>query len=152
MEIVEVRQVTEDLVEAFGRLIPQLSSSGKKPSREEIARIVDSPATVLYIARDPEQQGAIVGTLTLAMYPIPTGLKAWIEDVVVDEAARGKRIGELLCQAALERAKAEGAHKVDLTTRPYRESANRLYERMGFQRRETNNYRFTFSPAPNKGN
>jgi len=151
MDILEVHQVTDELMAAFERLVPQLSSSGRKPSRDEITQIVESPATVLYIARDPDRQGAqggsqgeIVGTLTLAMYRIPTGLKAWIEDVVVDESARGKRIGELLCLAAIERAKAAGAKGVDLTSRPSREAANRLYQRMGFQKRDTNSYRFNF--------
>ena len=151
MEIVEVHQVTDEIVAAFRRLVPQLSSSGHQTSREEIVQIVESPSTVLFIARDPERQGEIVGMLTLAMYQIPTCLRAWIEDVVVDASTRGKRIGEKLCLVALERAKAAGAHAVDLTSRPSREAANRLYQRMGFQKRDTNSYRFTFpkeSPSP----
>jgi ribosomal protein S18 acetylase RimI-like enzyme len=144
MDIREVHQITDEMMAAFDRLMPQLTSSGRKPSREEMTQIVESPATVLYIARDPDREGEIVGMLTLAMYRIPTGLKAWIEDVVVDESARGKRIGELLCLAAIERAKAAGAKGVDLTSRPSREAANRLYQRMGFQKRETNSYRFNF--------
>jgi ribosomal protein S18 acetylase RimI-like enzyme len=144
MDILEVHQVTDEIMAAFERLVPQLSSSGRKPSREEITQIVESPASVLYIARDPDRQGEIIGTLTLAMYRIPTGLKAWIEDVVVDESARGKRVGEMLCLAAIERAKTAGAKGVDLTSRPSREAANRLYQRMGFQKRDTNSYRFNF--------
>jgi len=140
-----IKDVTAELVEAFEHLIPQLSSSGFKVGAEGLGKIVYSPATQLYIARDSERQNEIVGTLTLAMYHIPTGTKAWIEDVVVDEGARGKRIGELLCQAALDQAKSAGAKGVDLTSRPARVAANRLYQRMGFQLRETNSYRYNFT-------
>ena len=106
--------------------------------------MADSPATILYIARDPQRQDEIVGTLTLALYRIPTGLRAWIEDVVVDAGARGQGIGEALTRAALQRAQAEGAREVDLTSRPSREAANRLYQRLGFLKRETNSYRYNF--------
>jgi hypothetical protein len=92
MEIDEVHQVTDEIVAAFRRLVPQLSSSGHQTSREEIAQIVDSPATVLYIARDPERQGEIVGMLTLAMYQIPTCLRAWIEDVEIGRASCRERV------------------------------------------------------------
>jgi ribosomal protein S18 acetylase RimI-like enzyme len=139
-----VNDVSDELIEAFARLIPQLSSSGCQPGAEGLGKIVFSTATLLYIARDSERQNEIVGTLTLAIYHIPTGTKAWIEDVVVDEGARGKRIGELLCQAALDQAKSAGAKGVDLTSRPARVAANRLYQRMGFQLRKTNSYRYNF--------
>ena len=84
----------------------------------------------------------IVGSLTLALFRIPTGLRAWIEDVVVDDAARGKGVGEALSRAAIARAKAAGAVSVDLTSRPSREAANRLYQRIGFELRETNVWRY----------
>ena len=103
-----------------------------------------SPATVLFVARREEDR-AIVGTLTLALFRIPTGLRAWIEDVIVDESSRklgGSGIGEALTRAALNRAQAAGARTVDLTSAPRREAANRLYERLGFQRRETNVWRY----------
>ncbi len=145
MNIVQVTQVTDEIAAAFERLIPQLSPSGLSPGREELAGIAASPATTLLVARDPNQDDAIVGTLTLVLYRIPTGLHAWIEDVVVDEAARGQGVGEALCRAALAYAKTAGAYSVDLTSRPSREAANRLYQRMGFQKRDTNVYRYTYA-------
>jgi ribosomal protein S18 acetylase RimI-like enzyme len=131
--------VTDEVVVAFERLIPQLSSSSPAPTRDHLAAIVDNPFSVLYLAR---VDGEIVGSLTLATYQIPTGLKAWIEDVVVDGTARGKGVGEALSAAALEEARRRGAKDVSLTSRPFRESANRLYQRLGFQHYETNVYRF----------
>ena len=100
---------------------------------------------MLFVARVPEAGGRIVGSLTLAVFRIPTGLRAWIEDVVVDGEARGKGVGEALNRAAIERAQALGARTVDLTSRPSREAANRLYRRIGFVQRETNVYRFSGS-------
>ena len=132
--------VDDELVESFERLIPQLSSSSPPPSREHLAALVASPDTVLFLAR---ADGAVLGSLTLAFYRIPTGLKAWIEDVVVDGAARGRGVGELLNRAALDEARARGAKDVSLTSRPSREAANRLYRRIGFEPRETNVYRYT---------
>lgn len=136
----EVIEVDDELVVAFKRLTPQLSSSSPAPGADELAAIVASPATVLFVARDIDT-GQIVGSLTLALFRIPTGLRAWIEDVVVDEGARGRGVGNALNQAALERARAEGAKTVDLTSRPSREAANRLYKRIGFEPRDTNVYR-----------
>jgi ribosomal protein S18 acetylase RimI-like enzyme len=102
--------------------------------------IVTSPATVMFIAR---LDGEIVGSLTLAVFRIPTGLRAWIEDVVVDDAARGAGVGAALNQAAIAEAQRRGARTVDLTSRPSREAANRLYQRLGFAARETNVYRYS---------
>ena len=138
----EQTELTEDLREAFDRLVPQLSSSNPPPTDDELRHIIESPASILLIARDDES-GRILGSLTLVVFPIPTGIRAWIEDVVVDEAARGQGVGEALNRHALERARAEGARTVDLTSRPTREAANRLYLRLGFIPRETNIYRFT---------
>ena len=138
----EVIEVDDELVAAFDRLTPQLSSSSPAPGADELAAIVASPATVLFVARDIDT-GEIVGTLTLAMFRIPTGFRAWIEDVVVDEAARGKGVGAALNQAAINRAEQDGAKTVDLTSRPSREAANRLYKRLGFVQRTTNVYRFS---------
>lgn len=137
----EVVEVDDELISAFERLTPQLSSSSPAPGPDELAAIVASPATVLFIARNIDS-GDIVGSLTLALFRIPTGLRAWIEDVVVDDAARGQGIGAALNHAALDRARSEGAKTVDLTSRPTREIANRLYRRLGFQQRETNVYRY----------
>jgi ribosomal protein S18 acetylase RimI-like enzyme len=142
MDICEVTHVTDEIVAAFARLIPQLSSSSPAPTQAHLQAIASSPACTLFIARDPEQDGRIVGTLTLATFPIPTGVISWIEDVVVDGEARGKGIGELLTRAAMVKAKELGAKTVDLTSRPTREAANRLYQRVGFKLRETNSYRY----------
>ncbi|MBW3644796.1 MAG: GNAT family N-acetyltransferase, partial [Actinobacteria bacterium] len=114
----------------MARLVPQLSRSAPPLSHAELAEIVASPATVLLVARD--DRSAIVGSLTLVVFRIPTGLRAWIEDVVVDEAARGAGVGQALSRAALALAAERGARSVDLTSRPSREAANRLYRRLGF--------------------
>lgn len=133
-------EVDERLVADFARLIPQLSSSSSPPTAGELLAIVDNPHSVLFLA---ELDGAVVGSLTLAFYRIPTGLKAWIEDVVVDESARGHGVGEALNLAAIDEARARGAKNVSLTSRPSREAANRLYQRLGFEPYETNLYRFS---------
>ena len=140
----EATEVTSELIEAFDRLTPQLSSSSPPPSRTDLAEIVASPASVLLVARDGS--GSIVGSLTLAVFRVPTGLRAWIEDVVVDESARGVGAGEALVVAAIRRADAAGARTVDLTSRPSREAANRLYRRLGFETRTTNVYRWSAGP------
>ena len=131
--------VDDELVTAFERLIPQLSSSNPPPTAAELTALVSSDASTLFIAR---VDGQIVGSLTLAMFRIPTGIRAWIEDVVVDSSARGHGVGEALNMAALKHAKKNGAITVDLTSRPSREAANRLYQRIGFKARETNVYRY----------
>ena len=140
VSVEEASAVTDDLVAAFARLIPQLSRSNPPPTPDELSAIVSSPATVLLVARDDD--GVIAGSLTLALFRIPTGVRAWIEDVVVDEAARGKGVGEALNRHALDVARAAGAITVDLTSRPSREAANRLYKRLGFVERDTNVYRY----------
>ncbi|MDQ3304671.1 MAG: GNAT family N-acetyltransferase [Actinomycetota bacterium] len=142
-EVEEVIAVTPELVAAFARLVPQLSRSSPPPAEDELAEMVASPATTVLVARDAE--GIIVGTLTLATFRIPTGVRAWIEDVVVDGSARGAGVGEALTRAALERAAVAGARSVDLTSRPSREAANRLYRRLGFEARDTNVYRITMA-------
>jgi ribosomal protein S18 acetylase RimI-like enzyme len=134
------QQVTDEVVAAFERLVPQLSSSARVPSRSELNEIAANES--LLIARDSDQNGFIVGSLTLVTFRIPTGVRAWIEDVVVDEAARGKGAGEALTRRALERAAELGSKTVDLTSRPTREAANRLYQRVGFELRHSNLYRY----------
>ncbi len=139
-EITEATTVTPALVEGLARLVPQLSRSAPAPNQAALEAIVASPATVLLVASD--QGGSIVGSLTLVLFRTPTGTRAWIEDVVVDEAASRQGIGEALNREALRRAAAAGVRSVDLTSRPDREVANRLYQRLGFKRRETNVYRY----------
>jgi ribosomal protein S18 acetylase RimI-like enzyme len=140
VEVVAADVVDDELVRGFARLIPQLSSSSPPPSAEELEQIVASPDCVLYLAR---VDGRLVGSLTLAFYRIPTGLKAWIEDVVVDESARGHGVGEQLSGAAIVEARRRGAKHVSLTSRSSREAANRLYQRLGFERYDTNFYRLS---------
>jgi len=140
LEILPATRVDDELLAAFAELVPQLSSSSPPPNADELAAIVDSPDSVLYIARLDD---AIVGSLTLVFYRIPTGLRAWIEDVVVSEAARGHGVGEALNRAAIAEAAHRGAKNVSLTSRPSREAANRLYQRLGFEPYETNLYRYT---------
>jgi len=142
VEISICETIDQNIVSAFAQLIPQLSSSNPAPDGAALQRIVDHDATTLFLAH---LDGRIVGSLTLAVFPIPTGVRAWIEDVVVDEGVRGHGVGEELNRAALERARSLGAITVDLTSRPSREAANRLYKRLGFVERETNVYRFELS-------
>jgi ribosomal protein S18 acetylase RimI-like enzyme len=146
MHIEEVDRLTDQLVAAMERLIPQLDPDVAPPSREQLAMVVSSPATALLVARESAGERAILGSLTLAWYPIPSGVRAWVEDVVVDRAARGRGIGEALMREALRRAATLGATKVDLTSRPMRESADRLYRRLGFAMRETRVYRYLPHP------
>jgi ribosomal protein S18 acetylase RimI-like enzyme len=137
--------VDDDLVAAVTALLPQLSRSAQPPTAEQLARIVDDPATTLFLAED---DGRIVGSLTLAAFEIPTGRRAWIEDVVTDSAARGKGVASALVDAAVAHAAEFGARTVDLTSRPDREDANRLYTKLGFDVRQTNVYRRTLeAPA-----
>jgi ribosomal protein S18 acetylase RimI-like enzyme len=140
VEVFIATEVTDEIVDAFVRLTPQLSSSNPPPSRQILEEIVESEASTLFIARD---HTGILGTLTLAIFGIPTGVRAWIEDVIVDEAARGKGVGRLINEAAITHAFDAGAITVDLTSRPSREAANRLYQRIGFVRRDTNVYRYS---------
>jgi len=133
-------QVTEELIDACARLIPQLSRSNPAPNHDQLSEIVSAPATVLFVAR---VGGEIAGILTLATFRIPTGVRAWIEDVVVDESARGHGVGEALNLAAIDESRRRGAITVELTSRPSREAANRLYQRMGFVARDTNVYRYS---------
>ncbi|MGB8859346.1 MAG: GNAT family N-acetyltransferase [Ilumatobacteraceae bacterium] len=132
-------EATDELVRAFARLIPQLSQSSPPPNEGELAEMVASPASDVLVAR---LDGVIVGTLTLVTFRIPTGMRAWIEDVVVDDSARGHGVGDQLNRFALQCARDKGCKTVDLTSRPSREAANRLYRRIGFVQRSTNVYRF----------
>lgn len=132
---------TPEVVDALRRLLPLLSTSAPPPGPDEVAAIVSSPATTLLVARDGAG-GPIVGTLTLAVFRIPSGTRAWIEDVIVSEEVRGRGCGEQLTLAALSLARRSGARTVELTSRPSREAANRLYRRLGFEPRDTNVYRF----------
>ncbi|MFI1768918.1 GNAT family N-acetyltransferase [Streptomyces sp. NPDC020800] len=134
-----IREAGQELVDAFGRLLPQLSSTAKPLDHEAVQRMVSCDANTVIVARTPE---TIVGTLTLVMLPLPSGLRARIEDVVVDSAVRGQGVAGLLTREALRIAREAGARTVDLTSRPDRAAANRLYERLGFRTRQSTVHRF----------
>ena len=138
MRIEIVTKADEELLEAFQRLIPQLTKNPARLSRDEITALVKLTCSTLLVARADDD--SIVGVLSLTVYRVPTGIRSIIEDVIVDEAARGQGIGEALTRRALEIAKEAGAAHVTLTSNPRREAANRLYQRMGFAKRETNAY------------
>ena len=142
MQIETITQVTPELKAALERLIPQLTVR-KAPSDTELLSLLKSDSSSLLVARGGD--GAIVGMACLVLYRAPTGLRAIIEDVVVDGAARGQSFGEALTRACLNLARARGAPAATLTSNPAREAANRLYARMGFTKRETNDYIFRFS-------
>ncbi|MDO4258170.1 MAG: GNAT family N-acetyltransferase [Actinomycetaceae bacterium] len=142
MSVELVTESSPALVEAMERLIPQLSRSAKPLDTDATERFVSQDSVYLFVFRsDADPAGPILGMLSLATFEIPTGVRAWVEDVVVDEAARGQGAGQALVEAALTHAKSVGARTVDLTSRPSREAANRLYQRCGFELRETNVYR-----------
>lgn len=136
-------EATQELLEGLNELLPQLSTNAAPLTTADVEALVASPVTVLFVARD---EGRIVGSLTLVVFAIPTGLRAWIEDVVVDGSARGAGVGEALTNAAIEESRRRHVRSIDLTTRPSRETANRLYARLGFELRETNVYRFLVEP------
>jgi ribosomal protein S18 acetylase RimI-like enzyme len=146
VEVEAVHRVTDELVDVAGRLLPQLSRSAAPLDADGLARIVGHQAITLFIARSG---GVIVGMLTLVAFPIPSGLRARIEDVVVDQDARGQGVGTALTMAAIDLAQRQGARSIDLTSRASRVAANRLYEQLGFQLRDSNVYRYQAQlPAP----
>jgi ribosomal protein S18 acetylase RimI-like enzyme len=143
VQIEEVRSVDPELVASLRVLIFQLSPGAAPPTHENVQEILDSPATRLLVARDDD--GGVVGSLTLVIFRIPTGVGVWIEDVVVDEAVRGQGTGEALVREGIRLAEEGGAKAVNLTSRPDRAAANRLYQRLGFEPRTTNVYRLELS-------
>lgn len=138
MLIVELHQITDEVVDAFANLVPQLSSSSPPPVSENLDEAIASSGTTLLVART---EAGIVGALTLITFRTPWGVRARIEEVVVDEPARGDGVGSALVRAAIEKAGALGSDRVELS-RPSRGIANEMYRRLGFQQRETNVYRF----------
>jgi ribosomal protein S18 acetylase RimI-like enzyme len=139
VEVSEVGAGSVEVLAAVQRLVGQLSSSAAAPSASDLEEIMGSPAVRLIVARTGD--GEVVGMLTLATFRIPTGMRAWIEDVVVDEGARGHGVGESLTREALRLASEAGARTVDLTSRRERQAANRMYRKLGFERRQTTVYR-----------
>ncbi len=138
---VRIERITSsDLVDGLNRLLPQLSNSAEPITLVSLSQMLSSDAVTLFAAR---LDGRIIGTLTLVIFPIPSGRRAWIEDVVVDQKSRGNGVGDALTRAAIEHARTVQVRSVDLTSRPTREAANALYVKLGFQRRETNVYRLS---------
>lgn len=142
MRIEIVHQASEELFDAFQRLVPQLTNNNPPPTRGDLSALVKSESTTLLAARSDDE--SILGAASVTVYRVPTGVRAIIEDVIVDESARGRGVGEALVLAALEVARERGAAGVGLTSNPRREAANRLYMKMGFKRRETNAYYYKF--------
>lgn len=140
MLIEKVAESSEELLAAFSRLIPQLSPEKTPPTQDELTAILNSFGTSLLVARLPNDDGEIAGMLTLVIYRVPTGTRSIIEDVVVDEQYRNKGIAKAMMTRAIELAREAGADNISLTSNPKREAANLLYQRMGFQQRETNLY------------
>jgi ribosomal protein S18 acetylase RimI-like enzyme len=133
-----VGAATAEVVDALVRLLPQLSASAPAPDTRLVDELVGHPGVDLIVAR---VDGKIVGMLTLITFPTVTRTRAHVEDVVVDAAARGHGVGSALLREAERLAREAGAQWVDLTSRPAREAANRLYRSYGFELRETNAYR-----------
>lgn len=144
MFITRVTAITDEFFNAITCLIPQLTLTSPLPTREEMERMIASDSCVLLAARFSDQDAGVMGVLTLIIYRVPTGIRAHIEDVVVDESMRGKGIGEELVRHALNMAREAGADGVVLTSNPKREAANRLYQRLGFAIWETNLYFYKF--------
>jgi ribosomal protein S18 acetylase RimI-like enzyme len=149
VKIARITQADEALFAACQRLVPQLTDTSPPPTQAELELLVASPCSLLFMAQHADfgtadLGGEIIGLATLLLYRVPTGLRAYIEDVVVDERVRGRRIGEALTRALLDAAQQAGAPYVGLTSNPSRVAANRLYQKMGFTQRQTNVYKYTF--------
>ncbi|MDD2314923.1 MAG: GNAT family N-acetyltransferase [Proteiniphilum sp.] len=142
MHIERLTHIDEHIVDAFRRLMPQLTSRRIDSSLATLEKVISSEETHLFVAIEEEE---IIGTLTLLFYQIPSGRKAWIEDVIVEQQARGKGVGTALMWHAMQTARSQAAEKVDLTSHPDRKAANKLYQKMGFRLRESNVYRYEFA-------
>jgi ribosomal protein S18 acetylase RimI-like enzyme len=151
IEVTVATEATDELAGAFARLLPQLSATAVPPERNALADIIAAPSNTLLLARDRSDGGKIVGTLTLVTFRVPTAMRAWIEDVVVDSSARGRGVGEALTEEALRIAKLRGARTIDLTSRQSRVAARRLYEKKGFTVRDTTVYRYVLPETKKEG-
>jgi GNAT superfamily N-acetyltransferase len=140
--IYKLEKVTLEVLDAFVRLMPQLTDYSPPPTPNALNKMVESADTHIFLARYPDHQGEIVGTATLATFQSPTGVHGWIEDVVVDKDFRHKGIGKALTEACIQKARELGLREVNLTSNPSRKAANELYQSMGFIQRETNVYRY----------
>ena len=142
VEIIEISEVSNEILSQVNGLLPQLSKSASPLSLESLDILAKSESTNLFVAKEGKK---VWGMLSLVLFPIPTGTKAWVEDVVVDSSARGKGIGKALMNHALKKVREKRGKSIDLTSRPSRETANKLYQSLGYQKRETNVYRLSLS-------
>lgn len=142
VEIIEISEASNEILSQVNGLLPQLSKSASPLSLESLDILAKSESTNLFVAKEGKK---VWGMLSLVLFPIPTGTKAWVEDVVVDSSARGKGIGKALMNHALKKVREKRGKSIDLTSRPSRETANKLYQSLGYQKRETNVYRLSLS-------
>ena len=142
VEIIEISEANNEILSQVNGLLPQLSKSASPLSLESLDILAKSESTNLFVAKEGKK---VWGMLSLVLFPIPTGTKAWVEDVVVDSSARGKGIGKALMNHALKKVREKRGKSIDLTSRPSRETANKLYQSLGYQKRETNVYRLSLS-------
>ena len=142
VEIIEISEASNEILSQVNGLLPQLSKSASPLSLESLDILAKSESTTLFVAKEGKK---VWGLLSLVLFPIPTGTKAWVEDVVVDSSARGKGIGKALMNHALKKVREKRGKSIDLTSRPSRETANKLYQSLGYQKRETNVYRLSLS-------
>ena len=140
--VVPAIEANQELVNACQRLVPQLSRNHRAPTQQELTRMLSEGASTLFVGRHEDFGEEVVGLATLVLYRVPTGLRGYIEDVIVDEKVRGRGMGEALVRACLNRAAKVGCPQVMLTANPARKAANRLYIRLGFELRKTNVYRY----------
>ena len=141
--ISELKEGSAEVLTSINQLLPQLSLNAQGISMDRLLELVESDNTIIFLGTDKD--GQILGMLSLIVMKIPTGNKAWIEDVVVDSKARGQGLGKALMNHALEEAKKLEVKSIDLTSRPTREAANLLYQSLGYQKLETNVYRHKIS-------
>ena len=139
MKVRRISRYSEDIFNAILRLLPQLSADAKLPTKELVKKMLNSKNSYLLVAE--LNDGNIIGMLTIGTYLIPSKMKVWIEDVVIDESYRGKGIGKELTLFAIEYSKSLGAEVIELTSKPARIEANKLYQHLGFVKHETNMYR-----------
>jgi ribosomal protein S18 acetylase RimI-like enzyme len=140
MFIENVSELTVEIYDAVKLLVPQLGAHKANPAWDELIALIRSEASRLIVARYPDETSQISGILTLTIYRVPTGIRSIVEDVIVDEKMRRRGIAEALMRYAIELAREAGANGVALTSNPQREAANKLYQGLGFQKRETNAY------------
>lgn len=138
MQIEIATRADDELYEAFQRLVPQLTQNNPPPTQEDLVALISETSSTLLLARS--DNGQIIGALSLTVYRVPTGIRSIIEDVIVDVSARGQGVGEALMQYAVDLAREKRAKNISLTSNPMRVAANKLYLKLGFEKRDTNAY------------